>query len=131
MNRTYQIFIFIIILTIASLYIALPRQFHLKFNQFGLNLDREVIVPAPTFNLFGKQFSYDFQLKQGLDIQGGMQVVVEADMSEIASSDRGTTLESAREIILRRVDLYGINEPSVTTSQVGESHRILVDLPGV
>lgn len=73
----------------------------------------------------------NFQYKLGLDIQGGMQVVLEANMDQIAEEDRLEALNSAREIILRRVDLYGIAEPSVQTAISDGSYRLIVELPGI
>ncbi|MBP9820492.1 hypothetical protein KBC79_07205, partial [Candidatus Woesebacteria bacterium] len=87
--------------------------------------------PEINFTLFGKPIYKSFEFKQGLDIQGGMQVVLEADMSAIAQEDRDQALQSAQEVLLRRVDLYGINEPSVQTARSGDSYRIIVELPGV
>ena len=50
-----------------------------------------------------------------MDIQGGMQVVLRADVSVLLNKTVLSALESARNIILRRVDLYGA-EPTVQTA---------------
>ena len=115
-HKTTRVFLLISLLTAVSLYIALPQE----------------IIPPLNMTIFGKQIQLpEFELKKGLDIQGGMEVVLKADMSQIAEEDRDTAIESAREVILRRVDLFGINEPTVTTSKTADEHRLLVDLPGV
>lgn len=72
-----------------------------------------------------------FPVKLGLDLQGGTQLVLEAKMDKIDPQNRDDALESAREIIERRVNLFGVSESVVQTSRLGESRRILVDLPGV
>ena len=82
-------------------------------------------------SLFNRSFSYDFTLHRGLDLQGGLQLVLEADMSGVSSADRSSALESARAVIERRVDFLGVAEPTVQTSRLGESFRIIVELPGV
>ncbi len=74
---------------------------------------------------------HNFDIKTGLDIQGGSHLVFEADMATIPSSDRLTALEAARTNILGRVDSLGVSEPVVQTSQAGEIYRIIVELPGV
>jgi len=111
--------------------IALPNYKNYPVNFFG----KQVSIPfglAPVkVSLLGKEVSLPLEFKMGLDIQGGMQVVLEADMSQIAPEDRDDALESAKEIILRRVDAYGIAEPSVTTAKKDDSYRIIVELPGV
>lgn len=121
----------IILLTILAGFVALPDRLSIRFQIGSWLVDREFVKPPLAVTILGQRFAPDWQLKQGLDIQGGMQVVLKADMSGIATVDRPTALESAREIILRRVDLYGINEPLVQTSVNGDDYRILVELAGI
>ena len=73
----------------------------------------------------------DLKPRFGLDLQGGTHLVLKANMEEIKEGDRDRALESAKNIIGRRVDLYGVTEPVVQTSKVGEDFRIIVELPGV
>ena len=131
MRRNLQIFIFITVLTVISLYISLPSSIPVNLDLFGKQINQEILVPPLDVTIFGKRVHKEFKLKKGLDIQGGMQVVLQADTAEIATEDKETAIESAKEVILRRVDLYGINEPTVTTAKMGEEYRLLVDLPGV
>lgn len=131
MFKQHRIFLLIIVLTLVAGFIALPDSFPLRFKIGNFAVDREFVKPPISLNILGKNFSPKWQLKQGLDIQGGVQVVLKADMSEIDEIDRPTALESAREIILRRVDLFGINEPVVQTSVNGNDYRILVELAGI
>lgn len=72
-----------------------------------------------------------FKTHLGLDLSGGIHVTLEADMKEIAPSDRNSALESAREVIERRVNLFGVGEPIVQSSRSEEHYRIIVELPGV
>jgi len=76
-------------------------------------------------------FKRDLSLRYGLDLQGGLQVVLEAEMKDIAEEERGQALESARAVIERRVDFLGVAEPVIQTSRLGDSHRVIVELPGV
>jgi len=83
-------------------------------------------------NLFGGKFVLDLsELKKGLDLQGGIRVVMGADMSKIQDSEKDAALESAKEVISRRVNLLGVTEAYVATSKVGEEYRIIVEIPGV
>jgi preprotein translocase subunit SecD len=82
-------------------------------------------------SLFNRSFPYDFTLRQGLDLQGGLQLVMEAEMAAVSESDRSRALESARSVVERRVDFLGVAEPTVQTSRLGDSYRIIVELPGV
>lgn len=109
----------------------MPATYPFAFRLFGRDIT--FTWQRPTFQVpfGGKTISLDFPLKQGLDIQGGMQVVLGADMSQIPEVDREAALESAREVIARRVDLYGVNEPSIQTSRYGDQYRLVVELAGV
>lgn len=73
----------------------------------------------------------NFPLKLGLDLQGGSQLILETQMDKIDIQDRDSALESAREVLERRVNLYGVSEAVVQTSKLGEQRRILVELPGL
>lgn len=73
----------------------------------------------------------NFPIKLGLDLQGGVQLVLETKMDAIPSDDRDVALESAKEVIERRVNLFGVSEAIVQTSKIGNQRRILVDLPGI
>lgn len=86
---------------------------------------------SPKINILNKKFSVDFPLKLGLDLQGGTEVILETQMDKIAAQDRDNALESARNVIERRVNLYGVSEAVVQTSKLGEQRRILVELPGL
>lgn len=73
----------------------------------------------------------DLELKLGLDLRGGTEVILQADMSSIAEADRGDALDSVREVISRRVDMYGVTEASVKTITTQNDYRLSVALPGV
>ena len=67
----------------------------------------------------------------GLDLVGGSQLIYEVDMSSVAVSDRDSVMAGLRDVIEKRVNLFGVSEPNVVTSKAGGSHRILVELAGV
>jgi preprotein translocase subunit SecD len=68
----------------------------------------------------------DLQIKQGLDLKGGLQVLLTTQVE--AGSNITGTMETARRIIEQRVNGLGTTEASV---QLQGSDRILVELPGV
>jgi len=130
-KNTTKSFVFITFLTAFALIIALPKEQPVSFKLFGKDINFTIKSPQIDFTFFGKQIKKEYELKMGLDIQGGMQVILKADMSAIEEQDKETAIEAARDVIAKRVDLYGISEPLVQTSIVGEEHRIIVELPGV
>lgn len=109
----------IFFLTSIAAFIALP-------SQIG-----DWRKPALDFYFLGKHVYRDYQLKQGLDIQGGMQVTLRAQMGDLPSEDHASALESAREIIARRIDMYGVGEASIRTARQEQDYRLIIELPGV
>lgn len=67
----------------------------------------------------------------GLDLQGGAQLIYEADTSGIANTDHGSAVEGVRDVIERRVNALGVGEPNVQTAKVDDTYRVIVELPGV
>lgn len=69
----------------------------------------------------------DIKVVRGLDLQGGLRVLLEADLPEDTevTSDQMNTV---RNIVENRVNGLGVTEPIV---QVAGSRRILVELPGI
>jgi len=74
--------------------------------------------------------------KLGLDLSGGTHLVYKADVSQVASSDLANSMDALRDVIERRVNVFGVSEPVVQVqngsgfSGSGEE-RLIVDLPGV
>ncbi len=106
----------IIVLTILALWINIPP-----------------LPQVPALKILGKRVELlgKFPLKLGLDLQGGTELILETQMDKIAPADRDSALESAKNVIERRVNLYGISDTVVQTSKLGEQRRILVELPGL
>ena len=71
------------------------------------------------------------QFLLGLDLQGGAHLIYQADVKDIAGSERGAAVEGVRDVIERRVNGLGVSEPSIQTAKIGDDYRILVELPGV
>ncbi len=68
-----------------------------------------------------------FPIQLGLDLQGGLQVLLEADVAEDVDVTP-EAMDTARQIIDRRVNAIGVTEPLV---QVEGARRILIELPGI
>lgn len=67
----------------------------------------------------------------GLDLVGGSYLVYEVDMSGVASADRDSVLSGLRDVMERRVNVFGVSEPRVTTAKRGESYQLIVELAGI
>ena len=66
-------------------------------------------------------------LKYGLDINGGVYVVMEAD-TDLTGTELKTTMEQTRNVLERRVDAMGVANATVT---VEGDKRLRVEMPGV
>ncbi len=110
-----------IILLVAALIIAidLPENYHINF-QIGKKKISYTINPLN-----------NFRTHLGLDLQGGSNLVFEADTSKIKPADLQDALNSLRDTIERRVNFFGVSEPVVQTIKSGNTYRISVDLPGI
>lgn len=120
MSLKTRLFLITIIVVLSS-YISLPKEMQLPFVNYKFTrVDPQILSFRPNMDL-----------KLGLDLAGGSHIVFEADMSEVEPADRDSALEGTRSTIERRVNLFGVSEAVVQTAKVGESYRIIVELPGV
>jgi len=101
----------IFLITILAIFLDFPQY----ISQSGF--------PLPSF------FNIPFRL--GLDLQGGTQLIYEADISQIPESDRTGAIEGVRDVIERRVNAFGVAEPLVQTTKTGDKWRVIVELAGV
>ncbi len=67
-------------------------------------------------------------IKRGLDLKGGMYLVLEVDQEGMNTSEAEDALLRVKEILYNRVDKFGVSEPEITTFG---SSRIVVKLPGL
>lgn len=131
MRQSRGLLYFIIFISVLSLYLNLPTD--LKFEQKILNKNFSFTIPRFRINFKIGSWPSDPNLnfKKGLDLQGGMQVTLLANMEKIDSGQRQTALNSVASVISRRVDLYGVSEASVKTAIVNDQYRLVVELPGI
>src|SRR5581483_6597710 len=62
---------------------------------------------------------------------GGTSITLKADMKGIPQDHRKEALDSAKDVIERRVNTLGVSESVVQTSSANNDYRIIVELPGV
>jgi protein-export membrane protein SecD len=67
-------------------------------------------------------------LKLGLDLKGGMHVVLQVDQSKLKEDERRDAVDRALEIIRNRVDQFGVTEPLILKQG---TDRVAVELPGL
>ncbi len=82
------------------------------------------IYPQPIKKIFPSFPTKEF--KFGLDLQGGVRLVYQVDLSKIKETEKGEVLEGLRDVLERRVNLFGIREPVVTI----QGEKIVVEISG-
>jgi len=103
-TRTWLTLVFIIVLALAAGWVALP---------------------GSDFDIAG--FRAAHPVREGLDLQGGLQVVLQAEPVAGQTLD-GETLEGTRQTLERRVNGLGVSEPLIQTRG---SDQIIIELPGI
>ncbi len=83
------------------------------------------------FTLGPLSIKKDLSFRKGLDLAGGTSVILKADMKNISYDQKQQALESAKNVIERRVNFFGVSEPLVQTSTTNKDFRIIVELPGI
>ncbi len=68
------------------------------------------------------------KISLGLDLQGGMYLLLKVDTDKVPKEARADAPERALEVIRNRIDQFGVKEPSI--SRQGEN-EIVIQLPGV
>jgi len=81
------------------------------------------------FGMLPHFFKLPFKL--GLDLQGGAHLVYSADLSSIDSANHNEAMEGVRDVVERRVNLFGVAEPIVQINKVGSDFRLIVELAGI
>lgn len=80
-------------------------------------------------------FLKNFPFHLGLDLSGGSHLVYKADVSGVATGEVSTSMDALRDVIERRINIFGVSEPIVQVQHSsfvsGEGEKLIVDLPGV
>jgi len=84
-------------------------------------------LPSKGFLSFTKSLSF----KEGLDLAGGTSLTLQADVKNLAQSQKARALEAVKTVIDQRTNFFGVSEPIVQTAISGNDYRVIVELPGV
>lgn len=105
---------------------------------FGAGVGLFVYKSEPKLNKnFETQSSFfkNSPFRLGLDLSGGSHLIYKADVSLLAPDQVSSSMEALRDVIERRVNLFGVSEPVVQVQSgsfvSGGVEQLIVDLPGV
>ena len=97
-----------------------------------------VLKSEPKLNAnFEKENSFfkNHSFRLGLDLSGGSHLIYKADVSAVLEGEVSVSMDALRDVIERRVNLFGVSEPIVQVQSggfvSGGDEKLIVDLPGV
>jgi protein-export membrane protein SecD len=128
-DRDIAWFTAIVVLTLLTLWINLPLQHPQWVNDL-------LFWQTSEGKVYNRTTGEDpVRIRQGLDLQGGVQILLQAqpvdtgtDEQTVADAQLAASIETARNIIERRVNGLGVTEALVQTQG---NDRIVVELPGI
>ena len=97
------IFIFILAITVTTAAFVYPAKWGAKYNPW----------------------------RMGLDIVGGSALVYQVDLSGVNAKDYAAVVSGLKDVISKRVNLYGVSEPRVNIAQKGDTYQLVVELAGI
>lgn len=114
------LFLFIIALAIVSAFIASPKTLSFKVYKWNVKF------PPEKVSAYLKEKNMGYHL--GLDLQGGTHLVYEAELNNLSSTKAAEAMEGVRDVIERRVNIFGVAEPLI---QIEGKSRLVIDLAGI
>jgi len=123
--------ILLILISLLIIWIDLPENLRVNFKVLNQKIDFIINPLKIDGEIFGLKIKKEFKTHLGLDLKGGSHLVFEADTTKIKKEDLEDALNSARDIIEKRVNFFGVSEPQIQTLKSQGKYRISVDLPGI
>ena len=114
--KVWRIFVLIIIIALAASLVDFGNYYNKAVDKYK--------IPIPKIE--------ETPFRLGLDLLGGTQLTYQADVSAIAAADKVSAVEGVRDVIERRVNMFGVSEPNVQINRTtGGDYRIIVELAGI
>ncbi len=91
-----------------------------------------LVAITAAFFVYPKNFGVKFMpWRLGLDLIGGSHLVYKVDLSKVAGSDHDSVLNGLRDVIERRINLFGVSEPQVFIAKSAGEDNLIVELAGI
>jgi len=121
-HRQRWLFLLVIIFATLGFVLAADNYYNQAVNALAKATNNIIVLPSAPKSPF----------VLGLDLQGGTQLIYEADVANIAEAERLSALEGVRDIIERRVNGAGVSEPVIQINRTMQGdYRILAELAGI
>jgi len=120
--KSARVFLVIILLFLFGVFIDFGEHYNNGVDNLKNKTNGKIKLPHT------KNIPY----KLGLDLQGGTHLVYKADLSQLTENEKEESLKGVRDVIERRVNVFGVSEPlvQVNKTQAGE-YQVIVELAGV
>lgn len=120
-SKVWRIFILVVLLLIIGLLIVFGGYYNRGVDWLAAKTDNTIKLPHTKVIPF----------RLGLDLLGGTQLIYRADVSAVSEKDKVASLEGVRDVIERRVNVFGVAEPNVQTNYSGGKYYVIVELAGI
>jgi protein-export membrane protein SecD len=121
-RRAWWIFVVIMVIAVAALLVSGGNYYNKMRDSLASATKNYVTLPKVK----------DIPFRLGLDLQGGSQLIYEADVASLPETEKSSALEGVREVIERRINIFGVSEPVVQVNKtMGGSYRIIAELAGI
>ena len=118
-KKVYIILFFILIFAFLVGNLSSPKY----FNQGADFVNAKLSLQIPHF--------WEVPFKLGLDLQGGVHLVYQADLSNIDKESHHSAMQGLKDVIERRVNFFGVEEPVIQVQGSGDSYRLIIELAGI
>ncbi len=123
-KKARSILIFIFLVTVLAGLFVYPQPYtNAKNTLNGFFTSKNIKIQLPDFP--SRPFRY------GLDIAGGTSLTYRADLEKIGEKDQPPAMAGLKDVIERRVNLFGVQEPRVEVARAGNEWRLIVELAGI
>lgn len=110
--------LFLLLIILFLIWIDLPSNFFIK-------------PPTLNINILGWQIKKEFKTHYGLDLQGGSHLVFKVETQKLKEDDINDAISALQDVVEKRVNFFGVNEPVIQIIKQKNDYRLIVDLPGV
>ncbi|MGB9590728.1 MAG: preprotein translocase subunit SecD, partial [Candidatus Hydrothermia bacterium] len=117
----WKLFVVLAVLIGAGFLVYPTIVYYTKYH--NLSPEEKAKVPKSRLESLKKK-----ALNLGLDLQGGMYIILEVDRSKLSPEEAKDAPDRALEVIRNRIDQWGVSEPSL--QKIG-GDKIMIQLPGV
>lgn len=121
----------ILAMTFICFIINFPKELPINFHFDRINFNHTFYRPDFKFKIGEKEYGKDLDLKFGLDLAGGASLLFNIDTSTVKKEDISSAIESLKNNIERRINLFGVSETNVQIVKQENEYRLKIELPGV